>query len=222
MSIRERVRAIFKELPSGVTLVAATKTRTVEEIQEAIEAGVKVIGENYVQEAAKKQMVLGRGVKWHCIGHLQTNKAEQAVRLFDLIQTLDSWKLAEELNKRAFKKGLILPVLVEVNSGREPQKSGVFPEDVLIFVEKLSRLSNLSVQGLMTMGPLTEKPEEVRPFFRLTKDIFTEIERKQIPGVKMQFLSMGMSDTWRIAVQEGANMVRIGTAIFGPRTTGQP
>ncbi|HOJ40124.1 MAG TPA: YggS family pyridoxal phosphate-dependent enzyme [bacterium] len=217
MSIYERVQAILKELPPGVTLVAATKTRSVEEIRQALDAGITVLGENYVQEAEKKQAVLGRTIQWHLIGHLQRNKAGQAVAIFDLIQTLDSWKLAEELDRKARAAGLVLPVLIEVNSGREQQKSGLFPEDVLTFVNRVATLENLSLQGLMTMGPLLEKPESIRPFFRLTREIFEEIKKQGRPGVEMRILSMGMSDTWRLAVEEGANMVRVGTAIFGPR-----
>ncbi len=217
MSIAERVEEILKKLPAHVTLVAATKTRTVEEIQQAISAGVKVIGENYVQEAEKKQAVLGRSVKWHCIGHLQKNKAGKAIKIFDLVQTLDSRELAEILNRKAQEAGLVLPVLVEINSGREVQKSGILPEEACPFVEKVASLSSLRIQGLMTMGPLVEKPEQVRPFFRLTRRIFEEIKSLNLTNVEMKILSMGMSDSWQIAVEEGATMVRVGTAIFGPR-----
>jgi len=217
MSIAERVEEILKKLPANVTLVAASKTRTVEEIQEAISAGVKVIGENYVQEAEKKQAVLGRSVEWHCIGHLQKNKAGKAIKIFDLVQTLDSWQLAEILNRKAKEEGRVLPVLVEINSGREVQKSGILPEETCPFVEKVAGLSSLRIQGLMTMGPLVEKPEQMRPFFRLTRRIFEEVKSLNLTNVEMKILSMGMSDSWQIAVEEGATMVRVGTAIFGPR-----
>jgi pyridoxal phosphate enzyme (YggS family) len=215
--IRENVRDILQGLPLHVQLVAAAKSRTPEEVREAVEAGVKVIGENYVQEAAAAQAVVGRGVKWHFIGHLQTNKVRRAVEIFDLIETVDSLKLGLEIDKRSREQGKVMPVLIEINSGREPQKSGVMPEDAEVLIRELVRLSNLKVDGLMTMGPETGNPEDSRPYFRLTKDIFDRLQNLSLPGAAMSSLSMGMSHSYRVAVEEGANMVRLGTIIFGPR-----
>jgi pyridoxal phosphate enzyme (YggS family) len=215
--IRENVRNILQGLPPHVQLVAAAKSRTPEEVREAVEAGVKVIGENYVQEAAAAQAVVGRGVKWHFIGHLQTNKVRRAVEIFDLIETVDSLKLGLEIDKRSREQGKVMPVLIEINSGREPQKSGVMPEDTEVLIRELVRLSNLKVDGLMTMGPESGNPEDSRPYFRLTKDIFDRLRSLSLPGAAMSSLSMGMSHSYRVAVEEGANMVRLGTIIFGPR-----
>lgn len=215
--IRESVAAILQELPPHVQLVAAAKSRTPEEVCEAAEAGIKIIGENYVQEAAAAQTVVGRAVKWHFIGHLQTNKARRAVEIFDLVETVDSVTLGRELDRRSREQGKIMPVFIEINSGREPQKSGVWPEDAEGLTRDLAQLPGLKVEGIMTMGPETGDPEDSRPFFRLTKEIFDRLNKLSIPGVEMVSLSMGMSHSYLIAVEEGANMVRLGTAIFGPR-----
>lgn len=215
--IRENVRAVFRELPPHVQLVAAAKSRTPEEVLEAVEAGVRIIGENYVQEAAAAQDFVGRAVKWHFIGHLQTNKIRRAVEIFDLIETVDSLKVGLEIDKRSREQGKIMPVFIEINSGREPQKSGVLPEDAFDLAGELARLPGLKVEGLMTMGPETGDPEDSRLFFRLTQEIFGRLREFPIPGVAMVSLSMGMSHSYRVAIEEGANIVRLGTAIFGPR-----
>jgi len=215
--IRENIRSVLQGLPPHVILVAAAKSRTPGEVLEAVEAGVPVIGENYVQEAAAAQAVVGRGVKWHFIGHLQTNKAKKAVEVFDLIETVDSLKLGREINKHSGGLGKTMPVFIEINSGREPQKSGVLPEDAEALVRELSRLPNLKVEGFMTMGPETGDPEESRPYFKLTKEIFDRFRGLSIRGVAMTWLSMGMSHSYRVAIEEGANMVRLGTLLFGPR-----
>ncbi len=215
--IRENVKKILDELPDGVILVAAAKTRTPEEILEAIEAGVQIIGENYVQEAERAYEVIGNRAKWHMIGHLQKNKVKKAVRIFDMIETVDSVKLAKEIDKQCKKIGKVMPVLVEVNSGEEPQKSGVMPDEVVDLVKEISQFENIKVEGLMTMGPLLDDPEELRPYFRKTRELFERIRDMDIPNVEMKYLSMGMSDSYKVAIKEGANMVRIGTKIFGPR-----
>lgn len=217
MSIAENVRAILAELPPGVELVAAAKTRTAAEILEAVEAGVRTIGENYVQEAAAVFPAIGRKARWHLIGHLQTNKAKRAVEIFDLVETVDSIALGRELDKRAAAAGKAMDVLVEINSGREPQKSGVMPEDAGSLIRELAALHRLRVLGLMTMGPFEGDPEESRPYFVETRRVFDALKSAAVPGVEMRRLSMGMSHSWRVAVQEGANLVRVGTAIFGPR-----
>ena len=218
MSIAENVKAILAALPPGVELVAAAKTRTAAEILEAVEAGVQIVGENYVQEAAAASEAVGRRVRWHLIGHLQTNKARKAVEIFDLIETVDSIGLGRELDKRAAAAGKTMEVLVEINSGREPQKTGVMPDQAEALVRGLAALPRLRVLGLMTMGPLAGDPEDSRPYFVETRRVFEALKPAAIPGVEMRHLSMGMSHSWRVAVEEGATLVRIGTAIFGPRT----
>lgn len=213
--ITENVRAILKKLPEGIILVAATKTRTAEEIQEAVEAGIMVIGENYVQEAEFKFQALGKKVQWHMLGHLQRNKADKALDIFDCIETVDNIRLAKEINRVAGKKGIIFPLLIEINSGREEQKSGVLPENAAQLLYNISQLRNIRIEGLMTMGPLVDNPEDIRPCLRLTKELFETLKGQNLPNTEMKYLSMGMSTTWRIALEEGANVIRIGTAIFG-------
>ncbi|MCU0244683.1 MAG: YggS family pyridoxal phosphate-dependent enzyme [Acidobacteria bacterium] len=206
-AIAANVKAVLAELPPGVELVAAAKTRTAAEVLEAIEAGVRVVGENYVQEAAALLPEIGRRVRWHLIGRLQTNKAKKAVELFDLVETVDSLDLGRELDKRAAAAGRTLEVLVEVNSGREPQKAGVMPDDAEALVRALAALPRLRVLGLMTMGPFEGEPEDSRPYFKETRRVFEALRA----------VSMGMSHSWRVAVEEGATLVRLGTALFGPR-----
>jgi pyridoxal phosphate enzyme (YggS family) len=215
--IADNVRAILAELPAGVELVAAAKTRTPAEILEAVEAGVRIIGENYVQEAESALAAVGRKARWHFIGHLQTNKARKAVEIFDLIETVDSAGLAREIDKRSAAIGKTTPVFIEVNSGREPQKAGVLPESVEALVREIAGLPHVRVSGLMTMGPFEGNPEDSRPYFRETKKVWEALRAAAIPGVEMRHLSMGMTNSWRVAVEEGATLVRIGTAIFGPR-----
>ena len=215
--IAANVRAVLADLPPGVELVAAAKTRTAAEILEAIEAGVTIVGQNYVQEAAAVFPEVGRRARWHLIGHLQSNKAKMAAGIFDLIETVDSLGLGRELDKRAAAAGRTLDVLVEVNSGREPAKSGVLPEEAEGLVRGLAALPRLRVLGLMTMGPYEGDPEDSRPYFRETRRVREALEAASIPGVEMRRLSMGMSHSWKVAVEEGATLVRLGTAIFGPR-----
>lgn len=215
--IAENIKKILSELPEGVMLVAAAKTRPAEEILKAIQAGIQIIGENYVQEALQAYEVVGRRAKWHFIGHLQRNKIKKAVEVFDMIETVDSLKIAREIDKRASRLHKVMPVLIEVNSGKEEQKFGVTPEDADGFVQLLSGLPNLKVQGLMTMGPMFGDPEAARPYFVATRKVFEKIKDLGVPGVEMKYLSMGMTNSYKVAVEEGANIVRIGTKIFGPR-----
>lgn len=217
MKIREKVKEILSQIPENVILIAATKGRNVEEIKEAIESGIKFIGENYVKEAEEKFLKIGKKIKWHMIGHLQTNKVKKAIEIFDMIETVDSFKLAKEIDKEAKKRNIIYPVLIEINSGKEPQKSGVLPEDAENLIREISKLENIKIEGLMTMGPLVEKPEDIRPYFRLTRELFERFKNLNLPNVEMKYLSMGMTDTWKIGIEEGANIIRIGTGIFGPR-----
>ncbi len=215
--IKENVKKILDELPENVELVAAAKTRTPEEIKEVIKAGVKIVGENYVQEARRAFEVIGKEVKWHFIGHLQKNKVKRAVKIFDMIETVDSHDLAQEINKRCSHISKIMPVLIEINSGKEKQKFGVFPEDVMNLIKKISTFSNIKIMGLMTMGPRFGNPEDSRSYFIETRKIFKKIKALNLPRVEMKYLSMGMTNSYQIAIEEKANMVRIGTLIFGER-----
>jgi len=216
-NIEARYKEIRKSVPDHVTLVAAVKTRTVEEIREAIDAGIEIIGENYVQEAEKIIDALGDQAKWHMLGHLQRNKVKKAVLLFDMIETLDSWRLAELIDQRCAAIGKIMPVLVEINSGREANKTGVFPEEVDDLIRRLAGLRHIHVQGLMTMGPRFGDPEDARPFFRETRKAFDCIVTAGISNIEMHYLSMGMSNSYEVAIEEGSNMIRIGTKLFGSR-----
>lgn len=216
-TIQDNVKKILNELPKGVQLVAATKTRTPEEILAAIDAGVKIIGENYVQEAMKKFEVIGNKVQWHFIGHLQRNKVKYVVRMFDKIETVDSVKIATEIDKRCRQISKVMPVFVEINSGKEEQKSGVLPEDAEQLIRQIAGLQNIKVMGLMTMGPRSGNPEDSRPYFVETRKIFDRIKELGLPNVEMRYLSMGMTNSYKIAIEEGANIVRIGTKIFGER-----
>lgn len=215
--IAENVKKILEELPEGVELVAAAKTRTPEEILQAVEAGIKIVGENYVQEAQRAFALVGKRVKWHFIGHLQRNKVKKAVEIFDMIETLDSMELSAEIDKRCSRIEKIMPVLIEINSGREKQKFGILPEDAERLIRDAAKFANMNIQGLMTMGPAFGDPEDARPYFVETKKLFDKIKALDIPGIEMKCLSMGMTNSFRVAIQEGANMVRIGTKIFGPR-----
>ena len=215
--IKENVKKILEELPEGVRLVGAAKTRTPEEILEAIEAGLEIIGENYVQEADRAFQVIGNRVKWHMIGYLQRNKAGKAVKIFDMIETVCSMKLAREIGKSCHKIGKIMPILIEINSGEESQKSGVMPDDAIPLISEMSALRGIKIVGLMTMGPFTGDPEDSRPYFQKTRALFEKLKEISIPGVEMKYLSMGMSNSYGVALEEGANLVRIGTKIFGER-----
>jgi pyridoxal phosphate enzyme (YggS family) len=218
VSIRQNIRQILSELPPGVQLVAAAKTRSPEEILEAVDAGITIVGENYLQEAEKAYKTVGKKVEWHFIGHLQKNKVKKAVELFDMIETVDSPELATEIDKRCALAGKTMPVLIEINSGRESRKAGVYPEDAGQLIRAISTLGNIRVMGLMTMGPPTTRPEESRPYFSETKKVFERIKVLKLPNADIKYLSMGMTDSYLVAIEEGANIVRIGSKIFGERT----
>jgi pyridoxal phosphate enzyme (YggS family) len=217
MGIRENSQKLLKELPAGVELVAAAKGRTAQEVLEAVEAGIRIIGQNYLQEAEAIYSAIGKKARWHFIGHLQKNKVKKAVRLFDMIETVDSVELAQEIDKRCAQVSKVMPVLVEVNSGREKQKSGVVPEKAEELIKAISSLPNVKVMGLMTMGPRFGNPEDSRPYFITTRKIFERIKALKIANVEMKYLSMGMTNSYPVALEEGANLVRIGTLIFGER-----
>jgi len=219
--IKQNVSQILGELPDGVQLVAAAKTRQPEEVLEAVESGVKIVGENYVQEAERVHEVVGNRARWHFIGYLQKNKVKKAVRIFDMIETVDSVEIAREIDKRCAQIGKVMPVLIEVNSGREKQKSGVLPESVEQLAREISAFQNIRLMGLMTMGPRFGNPEDSRPYFVETKRIFEKIRKLDLPNIEMKYLSMGMTNSYKVAIEESANIVRIGSRIFGERDYGK-
>ena len=202
----------------SIRLVAVSKTKPAVVVKEAIEAGVTDLGENYIQEAKDKINELATyPATWHFIGHLQSNKAKYAVRLFDLIHSVDSLKLAQELDKYAKKNSKIQEILIQVNVAKEDSKSGIYIEDTIQLLRDVNRLQNLSVKGLMTMPPYFNAPEKVRPFFAALRELRDQVRKEAIPKITMEELSMGMTGDFEAAIQEGATMVRIGTAIFGDR-----
>jgi len=204
--------------PESVHMVAVTKTMPAERIRPAIDAGVRIFGENYIQEAGEKiKKLRDQYISWHFIGHLQSNKAKYAVPWFDLIHTVDSEKLAGEINKQAKNNGKIQNILIQVNIGGEGSKSGVSPDDAELLLRKISSLENIAVKGLMTIPPYFDAPETVRPYFKALADLRDRIGELAIPNIAMQELSMGMSGDFETAIAEGATMVRIGSAIFGER-----
>ena len=214
-SIRQSVRHILDTVPSDVIVVAAAKGRTLPEVKSAILAGITHIGHNYHQEAQLMIPALKDIATLHMIGHLQRNKVKKAVQLFDMLETVDSLHLAKTIGRRCAAIGKVIPILIEINSGEEPSKTGVLPKDVDKLVATISDLKHISIQGLMTMGPRFGNPEDARPFFRETRQIFERLSRNRIPNIEMRYLSMGMSNSYLVAIEEGANIIRIGTKIFG-------
>ncbi len=222
--ISDNYKKLRNSLKNDVTIVVATKTRNVNEITEVIEAGAEHIGENYAYpEASEKYEKLGDlaiKVKWHLIGHLQSNKINKAIPIFDLIQTVDSIDKAKEIDKRVENAGKIyIPVLLEINSGKEKTKTGFMPvikriKEALIQMEDLK---HIEIRGLMTMGPETGNPENARKYFTSTRKIFEKLKDVNTINSKMEILSMGMSNSYKVAIEEGSNMVRIGSLIFGER-----
>ncbi|MFO8085306.1 MAG: YggS family pyridoxal phosphate-dependent enzyme [Desulfobacterales bacterium] len=210
--------------PGSVRLVVVTKTVSVERIKEAVDAGADTFGENYIQEARDKiQDLSAFPVSWHFIGHLQTNKAKYAVNLFDLIHSVDSIKLAREIDKQAGKAGKIQDILIQVNVAGEVQKSGIAPEKTFDMIKMIAGLENITLNGLMTMPPFFNDPEKVRPYFRKIRELRdrmqNELAAQSVTGpIRLDELSMGMTGDFEAAVEEGATLVRIGTAIFGERS----
>lgn len=219
--IKERIRQAAKSCnrnPDSIRLVAVSKTVPAETVKEAIEAGATILGENYVQDAREKfDALVHYPVSWHFIGHLQSNKAKYAVRLFDLIHSVDSLKLARALNKEAKKVDKIQPILVQVNISGEDTKSGIAAEDAPGLISEISHLKNLSIEGLMTMPPYFYQPEKVRPYFAALRELRDQMKKQSLPNVSLEELSMGMTGDFEVAIEEGATLVRIGTAIFGER-----
>jgi len=203
--------------PGEIKLMAVTKTVAAGRVKEAIDAGITLFGENYVQEAKDKIASLGKNVQWHMIGHLQTNKSKYVVHLFNCVQSVDRLELAQELDKRAELAGYKIDALIEVNVSGEQTKSGIAAPDAINLVKRVSALENISVRGLMTMPPFSDNPEDSRPYFRALTEISRQISEARIPCVMMDELSMGMTDDFEVAIEEGATIVRIGRAIFGER-----
>jgi pyridoxal phosphate enzyme (YggS family) len=223
-TIRERLAAVRRRIEAAagrsgraaesVTLVAVSKTVPVEAIREAVAAGATILGENRVQEAREKVEALGEAAEWHLIGHLQTNKAKLAVGLFDRIHSLDSIRLAHEIERHAGEAGRRVRCLVEVNVGGEEQKNGASESEVRPLLEAASRLPHILVEGLMAIPPFLSDPEAARPFFRRLRVLREELASD---GFSLPDLSMGMTQDFEVAIEEGATLVRVGTAIFGPR-----
>jgi PLP dependent protein len=204
--------------PHSVKLMAVTKTVPVERILQAVDAGITLLGENYVQEAREKYELLNGRAQMHLIGHLQTNKAKYTTKLFDCVHSVDRLELAQELNRRARTADRKMDILIEVNVSGEQTKNGVPAAAALELVKKISVLDNLSVRGLMTMAPYSDDPETSRPYFQALRHLSDDIAHAGIPGVEMTELSMGMTDDFEVAIEEGATIVRIGRAIFGARS----
>ena len=203
--------------PEDVTLIAVSKTKPVSDIEQIYAAGIREFGENKVQEMNDKQKVLPGDINWHMIGHLQRNKVKYIVDNVAMIHSVDSVRLAEEISKEAVKKNVTVDILVEVNVAKEESKFGLYTEDVRQFVEQISKLPGINIKGLMTSAPFVDNPEDNRQYFKKLKDLSVDINAKNIDNVHMDFLSMGMTNDYVVAVEEGATHVRVGTAIFGHR-----
>jgi pyridoxal phosphate enzyme (YggS family) len=217
LRVMERIEKAAQKVrrnPNEIKLVAVSKTVEAARIKEAIEAGVSILGENYIQEAQKKIEEIERPVSWHFIGHLQSNKAKYVIRLFNMVHSLDSIPLAEELNRRAEQADRVIKVLVEVNLSKEATKFGTDEEMVLNLAKRVQNLNHLSLEGLMTMPPYFDSPEMSRPYYIALRELK---QRMVKAGIPIKELSMGMSNDFEIAIEEGATYVRVGTAIFGPR-----
>ena len=227
MSIADNLKTVLDRIaaaaqrtgrdPSSVKLVVVTKTVDVARIRDAVAAGALILGENRVQEAKEKIEMLGPVASWHLIGHLQTNKAKYAVRLFYLIHSVDSIELAGEIDRQAAKIGKVQDILIEVSIAGEESKAGAAIEQTAGLVRDAAKLGHLSIKGLMTIPPFLDDPEQVRPYFRKLRELSETIAQERIPGVSLKELSMGMSSDFEVAIEEGATMVRVGTAIFGER-----
>lgn len=202
----------------NVNIIAVTKTVDVDIINEIISLGINNIGENKVQEIQKKYDNISDNVNWHMIGHLQSNKVKYIVDKVNLIHSLDRLSLAKEINKRAKAKGIVKDVLIQVNISEEKSKFGLKKEEVVPFIEKILEMENIRIKGLMTMAPYVDNPEEVRYVFRDLKNLGYQIENRNYEKVEMEYFSMGMTNDYKVAIEEGSNMVRLGTALFGKRT----
>ena len=219
-SIEEACRRAGRDR-SEVTLIAVSKTKPAETLQEAYDLGVRVFGENKVQEMADKYEVLPKDIRWHLIGHLQRNKVKYIIDKAVLIHSVDSLRLAQTIEKEAKKHNLTAHILIEVNVAREESKFGIFPEDLEALVDEIAKLPHIQVDGLMTIAPFVPDPEENRPVFRELRKLSVDISAKKVDNVNMSVLSMGMTNDYQVAIEEGATMVRVGTGIFGARNYAQ-
>ena len=227
MPIRENVQFVRNKIteacqrsgrdPEEVELVAITKTVDVEQINEAMEAGILVVGENRVQEAWRKFQEVGEKAQWHMVGHLQTNKVKRVLQFADMIHSVDSVYLAREIQTQAEKLDRTIEILIQVNTSGEESKFGLEPEVTIGAIEAISAFSNLAIKGLMTIGAFLPNPEDVRPCFKLLRDLKGRVNEHKITGVEIGTLSMGMTNDYEVAIEEGSTMVRVGTAIFGKR-----
>ena len=223
LKIKERISSVCSRInqnPEAIVIVAVSKTRTLQEIKEVIEAGITDIGENKIQEALIKYNELRatsyelRAIKWHMVGHLQTNKVKEAVRIFDLIQSVDSLRLAVEIDKQAAKINKIQDILIEIKTSGEATKFGLNPEEAIEILREITKFKNINIKGLMTIAPLVDNPEKTRLYFRMFKGLRDRIDSLQFAACSLQLLSMGMTDDFEVAIEEGSNMVRLGRAIF--------
>ncbi|HBM79822.1 MAG: YggS family pyridoxal phosphate-dependent enzyme [Clostridiales bacterium] len=227
MTIKENIDTILEKVnraceksnrsSNEIKLIAVTKTVDINRILEALKCNIKSIGENKVQEMTEKYRHIGNMAEWHMIGHLQTNKVKHIIDKVSMIQSVDSLKLMNEINKRCKDIDKVIDILIEINIGRESTKYGIDPSDILNFIKEAPKYENIRVKGLMTVAPALANKEEVRPYFKEMKKIFDELKDLSIKNVEMKYLSMGMTGDFEIAVEEGSNMIRIGTGIFGPR-----
>ena len=220
LSVNERIEEAAVRVgrnPEEIKLVAVSKTVGIEKIRDAISAGAALFGENYVQDAKKKIEEIGHEVEWHMIGHLQSNKAKQAINLFNMIQSVDRISLAKEIDRRAKQSGKRISILVQINISGEATKSGVEQEHAVSLVSGIANLANVKIEGLMTMPPYSADPEYARKYFRSLKHLREEIEGRKFANVSMKELSMGMTNDFEVAIEEGATIIRVGTAIFGKR-----
>jgi len=223
LKIKERISSVCSKInqnPDAIVIIAVSKARTLQEIKEVIEAGITDIAENRIQEAIIKYndlraMSYGlRAIKWHMVGHLQTNKAKEAVRIFDLIQSVDSLRLASEIDKQAAKINKIQDILIEIKTSPEATKFGLKPEETIEALREIAVFKNINIKGLMTIAPMVDTPEKTRPYFRMLKELFDTINGLSTIDYRLSTLSMGMTDDFEIAIEEGSNMVRLGRAIF--------
>jgi PLP dependent protein len=217
-TIADNVSKLLAEIPQATILVVAAKSRTPAEIHAALDAGISYFGQNYIQEAEEIIPAMRSDARWHMIGHLQRNKVNKAIPLFDMIESLDSIRLAKKIEQSCSESGIVMPVLLEINSGRESSKTGLLPKDVPALAKLVDDLPHLHLQGLMTMGPRFGSPEDARPYFQATRSLFDQLADMHLPNSEMKYLSMGMSNSYQVALEEGANIIRIGTKIFGPRS----
>ena len=225
--LKENLKAVDQEIKEAcdrsgraredVTLIAVSKTKPVETLQEAYDLGVRVFGENKVQELVDKYEVLPKDIHWHLIGHLQRNKVKYIIDKVDMIHSVDSIRLAETIEKEAAKHNIKVKILIEVNVAKEESKFGIHPEELDAFIEEISHFSHIQVMGLMTIAPFVENAEENRPIFEHLRKLSVDIANKNIDNIIMSVLSMGMSYDYQVGVEEGATMVRVGTGIFGER-----